>query len=274
MRTQICDIIPPVGPRGGYCRWCGQLVRADSFRDSVSGREYLITALCQGCQDEMYLGGSKDGPPASGPVHRGAVFAAVPERGMPREVALLPFAFSARLGRIAWEPRDIVRAGAEPIAATSASAELRGIRDAWRGSHERVLSLGSLADPLLAARIAAPALVIVLDRKSLANAAALCSSAILPPLVDLSTAVPWDSAFGTPLLPLEPFVAACGLDVDAARQGGLRGSALRQAAFIAQLLTLRARARRRAGHTVFELLLFGQADRFEPPRKGEASDEA
>ena len=85
MRTRICDITPPVGPRGGYCRWCGRLVRADSFRDSVSGREYLITALCQGCQDEMYLGGSEDGPPASGPVHRGAVFAAVPERGMPRE---------------------------------------------------------------------------------------------------------------------------------------------------------------------------------------------
>ena len=40
----------------GYCRWCGRPVRADSFTDDESNREYMITAACQSCQDRMFSG--------------------------------------------------------------------------------------------------------------------------------------------------------------------------------------------------------------------------
>ena len=53
-----------------------------------------------------------------------------------------------------------------------------------------------------------------------------------------------------------------------------RVAALREAAFVAPLLGLRAGAGRDAGRTVFEQLLVGQGDRFEVPYRAEGSDDA
>lgn len=40
--------------REGMCPFCGILVRPDSFRDSLSEREFEISGLCQDCQDQMF----------------------------------------------------------------------------------------------------------------------------------------------------------------------------------------------------------------------------
>ncbi len=37
------------------CAWCeADCSKDDSFRDSASKREYLISALCQKCQDDFF----------------------------------------------------------------------------------------------------------------------------------------------------------------------------------------------------------------------------
>lgn len=36
------------------CVFCGKEVTPDSFRDRESLREYTISGLCQGCQDEVF----------------------------------------------------------------------------------------------------------------------------------------------------------------------------------------------------------------------------
>jgi hypothetical protein len=41
--------------RLGQCAMCGREVRGlDEFRDALSYREYMISYLCQRCQDECY----------------------------------------------------------------------------------------------------------------------------------------------------------------------------------------------------------------------------
>ena len=153
---------PPLGPRLGFCRWCGCEVHSHSFDGPASVREYAISSLCQRCQNDVYLGGSDFDPPISGPVRSGAVLAVVVEGDGPREVALLPFQFTARLGRLQWEPRHVVWAGDAPPLADHRVA-LGAIRGAWDGRYERVLSLGSFDDPLLEARLSGYALVVTLD---------------------------------------------------------------------------------------------------------------
>ena len=38
----------------GDCPFCGKKVDLDEFRDELSRREFRISGLCQGCQDEVF----------------------------------------------------------------------------------------------------------------------------------------------------------------------------------------------------------------------------
>lgn len=38
----------------GLCPICGRKIKESEFRDEKSRREYLISGLCQACQDEIF----------------------------------------------------------------------------------------------------------------------------------------------------------------------------------------------------------------------------
>ena len=38
----------------GQCPFCQKIVNPESFRDDLSRKEFEISGLCQGCQDEMF----------------------------------------------------------------------------------------------------------------------------------------------------------------------------------------------------------------------------
>ncbi len=40
----------------GRCPFCGEVVDLTGFRDSLSRKEYLISGLCQKCQDSFFGG--------------------------------------------------------------------------------------------------------------------------------------------------------------------------------------------------------------------------
>lgn len=44
----------------GYCPFCGVATSENDFRDELSRKEYLISGLCQECQDKMFGGESND----------------------------------------------------------------------------------------------------------------------------------------------------------------------------------------------------------------------
>ena len=134
--------------------------------------------------------------------------------------------------------------------------------DAWSDQHVRVLCLPWFTDPLLRAALTGRKFVIGLDETPLRFVRSLCPSAVPPALVSLSAEIPWQEAFGLPLLPLESFLRAHGLDGVVGSADACRGSALRQCALIARLLELRATTGRDVGRTVFDLLLLAHASRF------------
>ena len=263
----VSDPSPPAGPRLGFCRWCGCEVHAHSFDSPASVREYAISSLCQRCQNDVYLGGSDLDPPISGPVRSGAVLAVVVEGDAgAREAAVLPFQFTARLGRLQWEPRHVVWAGDAPPLVDHRVA-LGAIRGAWDGRYERVLSLGSFDDPLLEARLSGYALVVTLDLETVLYLHALCPSVVAPPSVAISAVLPWRAEF-------DACVVECGFDPEVGREGVRRVAALRQAAFVARLLGLRAGAGRDAGRTSSSCCWWGRptGSRCRTARRG--SDDA
>ena len=243
----------------GYCRWCGRPVRSDSFADDAeSHHEYMITAACSACQTRMFGGQTDPDLPDSCPILHGAIVGTVSDGAVPREAALLPFRYDPWHGRFEWEPRHIVRAGDVP-GPPDPFAELGAMRDAWSEHDVRVLTLASFDDPLLAARLSRTHVIVALHRLSVGITVGLCPSVPLPPLVDLNAQVPWKD-FGAPLLPLDPFLHAQGLDGAVGSADACFGSALRQCALIARLLELRAIAGSdREGCSVFEHWLFAYA---------------
>ncbi len=50
--TALTGIHRKQAVRRGQCPLCKQ--PADSFRDEASRQEYLISGICQGCQDEFF----------------------------------------------------------------------------------------------------------------------------------------------------------------------------------------------------------------------------
>lgn len=247
----------------GHCRWCGVQVGADSFRDIDAFREYQVAAACQPCQDAMYLGVGDEDPPVSHPVRHGVIVGAVSADDGLHEVALVPFLFIVPPRRLVWETRFIVRAGVSPHP-VDPWVELDAMRTEWQDSNVRVLCVPSSANPLLRGGLTDRDLVVVLDAASVRVASDLCPSAKPPALVSLADELAWRQAYGTPLLPLAPFLRAHALDVDVGLglAGAFRGSALRQCALLARLLALPATSGRDVGRTAFELLLLAHAARF------------
>ena len=247
----------------GYCRWCARPVRADSFHDAESHREYMIAAACQSCQARMFFGASDPDRPFSCPVLHVTLVGAVVEDDTPREVALLAFSYDPWAARFEWEPGHIVHAGdvPEPI---DPFAELGAMRDAWSEHDVRVLTLASFDDALLAARMERSHVVVALHRRSVVATTLLCPSVPLPALVDLAADVPWSAGFGAPLLPLEAFIRAHRLDGAVGSADACFGSALRQCALLARLLELRATAGPHDGCTAFEHFLFANAQSAGP----------
>ena len=54
------DIMRALFPEGleraekGLCPTCGEKVKPDEFRDELSKREFLISRMCQACQDKTF----------------------------------------------------------------------------------------------------------------------------------------------------------------------------------------------------------------------------
>ena len=252
--------LAPEADKLGHCRFCGAGVSDTSFRDHASQREYPITATCQSCQDDIFLGTTGDDPAASHPVRDGTVVAPLLEGRSVRAVALLPFRYVAELLRIAWEPRHLVLAGAG-LAPVDPWAELGAMRDAWT-EHRLHLALGALARRRARVRAARrlrhgrrdgravrPGRSGALSDPDRSGARPLCAE------------VPWLDAYGAALLPLDRFPHARDLDAGVGSAGACRDSPLRQCALAARLLSLRATTGGHAGRTAWELLLLGRAGR-------------
>ena len=266
--------LAPEADKLGHCRFCGAGVSDTSFRDHASQREYPITATCQSCQDDIFLGTTGDDPAASHPVRDGTVVAPLLEGRSVRAVALLPFRYVAELLRIAWEPRHLVLAGAG-LAPVDPWAELGAMRDAWTEHRLHLASVPSPDDALVSGRLAGCDMVVGMDVPCVLAARALCPTLTARALVPLCAEVPWLDAYGAALLPLDRFPHARDLDAGVGSAGACRDSPLRQCALAARLLSLRATTGGHAGRTAWELLLLGRAGRGSSrPRSGAPPDDA
>ena len=256
------------GARLGFCRCCGRAVYLASFDSPVSRQEHGISLLCQECQFAMYLGGTDAPPYVSGPVRRGAVFAAVVDvqTDEPCEAVLLPFRFNSRDGRVLWSPAEVLWVGSGELPGHPWS-QLGAIRPAWAAAecYERLLTLGTFDDPLLQSRLSSYDLMVALDCETAGFARQIWPSVLASPVVALTVAVPWSEAFGASLFPIDAFVGCVfehEFGAEVGRELILRKSAFRQAAFVARALSLRPSQTRAAGPSAFALLLDAQAGAF------------
>jgi hypothetical protein len=44
----------------GKCPFCQETINLKGFKDELSLKEYYISGLCQGCQNEIFGGGDSD----------------------------------------------------------------------------------------------------------------------------------------------------------------------------------------------------------------------
>ena len=215
----------------------------------------------------MFLGGTDGDPYVAGAVRRGAVFAAIAEGDDPCEVVLLPFRFNASDARLVWAPADLLWAGSGALPGHPWD-QLGAIRPVWAVSacYERLLTLGTFEDPLLQSRLSSYDLMVALDCETAGFARQIWPSVLASPVVALTAAVPWSAAFGSPLFPIDSFVASIGFGeefgAEVARAPLLRESVFAQAAFVSRALTLRPSETRAAGRSAFALLLDAQAGAF------------
>lgn len=54
----ICQLLYKRPYVPGECPKCQMPATANGFRDALSEREYEISGLCQGCQDELFAEGA------------------------------------------------------------------------------------------------------------------------------------------------------------------------------------------------------------------------
>ena len=203
----------------GACRCdCGAPVSADSFRDRPSYREFLISGLCQACQDTVFLGMS-DMEPLKYALRRGAVAACTERDGVP-ELAVLPFVFTAPRGPLAWEARYATRLAPAGAASVDPCTELRAMRPALRLHQIRLLCTDSPADPLLARHFARCELLVGSDVPALDRVVALCpafAAAALAPI-----APTFEREYGAPVASLGGVLASYRLDAPAPAPSALR----------------------------------------------------
>ena len=231
----------------GFCRCCARSVHTASFSDEAAHREYVTYGTCQVCQDLLPPNGRTVERDLSAPVLHGTVFGAALEGTAVREVALLPFQYDPCYDRFEYEPGDIVRAGAA-LTPLDPLVELAAVRPGWTGRSERVLTVDSLADPLLRCRTTHNHMIVALDATCAAAAERLNPGLRRPPLVDLSASVPWCDTFGAPL---DALLRAHGAGGPPANL-----SPLRQSALVAVLLELTVPAGPHEGCPVLAQVLF------------------
>ena len=91
--------LPASGVALGRCV-CGAVVHEDGWRDECSEREWLLSGLCQDCQDRVFL--ASDGN-ARHPLRFGALAAHCIAGRDVTDLAVLPFLFVPEFGTLAWE---------------------------------------------------------------------------------------------------------------------------------------------------------------------------
>ena len=206
---------------------CGAPVDGGSFRDRRSYREFHLSGFCQACQDTVFLGMS-DVEPLKYALRRGAV-AACTERDGVRELAILPFVFTAPRGPLEWEARYATRVAPAGAASVDPCTELRAMEPALRLHQIRLHLAASPVDPLLARTFLQCELLVGHDIPSLARVAALCpafANAAPAPI-----AATFERQYGAPVASLGEVVASYHLDSPEPAP-----SALRLCAWIAAFL--------------------------------------
>ena len=217
------------------CCMCSARIGPDSFRDRPSYRDAYITGLCQGCQDLAYLSADLDEGRAY-PIHDGAVVAVRAFRRRAAELVILPFRIVVPANgraRLVWEARHIVRAGPWQDR-VDVRCELEPMSALLAGHQVCVHGYRNFLDPLVSARFDPLHLLIGLDDLALDAVARVC---LVPEHIARATLdeLPWRSAFGRALRPLETWWAP--------ERGPL--STLRVCAVLASLLVEAGRDGRR-----------------------------
>ena len=187
----------------GPCCMCAAHIGPASFRDRSSYRDAYITGLCQNCQDLVYLAGGPD-ELRSYLIHDGAVVAVRAFRRRVAELVMLPFRFVLPVSapaRLVWEARRIVRAGPWQDR-VDVRCELEPMSSHLAGHQVCVHAYRDFLDPLVSARFDPLHLLIGLDDRTLDAVGRVC---LVPEPLARATLdeVPWRSAFGRPLRPLE-----------------------------------------------------------------------
>ena len=175
---------------------CGALVSPDSFRDRASWRDFRITGLCQSCQDDVYLRASDADPRGRHPIRRGVLAATVERDGVVVELGVLPFLCVIPEGRIAWEARFVLRAGAS-LAPLDPWDELRVLRPVLKTHQVRLTEVDDVCGPEVRAALDVDVAVVrdAAARVRLARLA-LGASALGVALAD---DLPWRALAGAPL---------------------------------------------------------------------------
>ena len=191
-------------PEIGRCM-CGATVLGDSFRDRESYLEFLRTgrALCQDCQDAIFLAGNPDDPDHPFPIVDGALAAVRGAPGVLEETCFLPFrVVPAPWTRIAFEARFIVRAGPalEPLDQWD---ELEPMREPLAEHQVRVREHRSVEVAELAGQLDRLAFLVAADRTSLDAVRSAYPLLSRIAAASLEDDVPWQAAFARPLRPLE-----------------------------------------------------------------------
>ena len=197
---------------------CGAAVYADSFRDRDSYREFHLSGFCQACQDTVFLAMS-DMEPLKYALRRGAV-AACTERDGVRELAFLPFVFTAPRGPLEWEVRYATRVVPAGAASVDPCTEFQAMRPALRLHQIRLICADSPADPLLARRFAKCELLIGSDTPALDRVAALSPAFACAARAPIAAA--FERHYGAPVTSLREVVASYRLDVPEPAPSALR----------------------------------------------------
>ena len=202
------DSIPSNRAQIGTCGLCGSELFPESFRDRESYLEFHATALCQTCQDNTFLGADPDEPGNRFRILDGAIVSVPASGARVSEICLLPFRLvEPPRSEIVWEPRFLVRAGAL-LDRLDASHELEPMHELLEDHQVRLGEHPSFEAPMVTKRVANTRLIIGLDRGSLDAAQRVCRLRDDVFLASLADEVPWESALGRSLRPLNAWWGA------------------------------------------------------------------
>ena len=198
--------LPASGVALGRCV-CGAVVHEDGWRDECSEREWLLSGLCQDCQDRVFL--ASDGN-ARHPLRFGALAAHCIAGRDVTDLAVLPFLFVPEFGTLAWEARSALRIG--PKLSSGLRSDLDPMARMLAGNRLHVTSVRTLAEPRLGEWFSDLDLLIALDHNALEAIVGACPALGGGFAVALAEAVDWSSLAGRSLVPLGEFVRELGLE--------------------------------------------------------------